>query len=96
MSRITKDQVLNVAHLARLEINDEEVEMFTDQLDQMISMAEKIDELDTANINPTTHVFHQENVMREDIAAEGLPLEEVLKNVPDHKDGQIKVPTILE
>ncbi|MEK3889755.1 Asp-tRNA(Asn)/Glu-tRNA(Gln) amidotransferase subunit GatC [Bacillus sp. FSL K6-3431] len=96
MSRISKDQVLHVAHLARLEINDEEAEKFTVDLDQMISMAENLDGLETGNIKPTSHVFQQENVMREDVAEKGLPREEVLKNVPSHQDGQIKVPTILE
>lgn len=96
MSRISKEQVLHVAHLARLDINDEEADKFTSQLDDIISMAEKLDELNTENIQPTSHVFAQKNIMREDKAAEGLPLEDVMKNVPDQKDGQIKVPTIIE
>ncbi|MBS4206129.1 Asp-tRNA(Asn)/Glu-tRNA(Gln) amidotransferase subunit GatC [Lederbergia citrea] len=96
MSRISKDEVLHVAHLARLEINDEQAEFFTDQIGRVIKMAEELNELDTANIDPTSHVFAQKNVMREDVAEKGLPLEEVLKNVPNHQDGLIKVPTILE
>ncbi|CAM3883758.1 Asp-tRNA(Asn)/Glu-tRNA(Gln) amidotransferase subunit GatC [Lederbergia lenta] len=96
MSRISKEQVLHVAHLARLEINDEEAEKFTEDLDDMISMAENLDGLNTASIKPTSHVFQQENVMREDVAEEGLPRDEVMRNVPSHQDGQIKVPTILE
>ncbi|MBS4198064.1 Asp-tRNA(Asn)/Glu-tRNA(Gln) amidotransferase subunit GatC [Bacillus sp. FJAT-49732] len=96
MSRISKDQVLHVAHLARLEMNNEEAEQFTEQLDRIIEMAEKLDELNTENIKPTSHVFAQENVMREDVAVKGLPIEEVLRNVPQHEDGQIKVPKILD
>ncbi|MBS4220584.1 Asp-tRNA(Asn)/Glu-tRNA(Gln) amidotransferase subunit GatC [Bacillus sp. FJAT-49711] len=96
MSRISKDQVLHVAHLARLDINDEEAENFTEQLDRIIEMAEKLDELTTGNIKPTSHVFAQENVMREDVAVKGLPIEDVLRNVPQHEDGQIKVPNILD
>lgn len=96
MSRISKDQVLHVAHLARLDINDEEAEIFTNQLDRIISMAEKLDELNTENIKPTSHVFAQENILREDIVEEGLPIDLVMKNVPKHQDGQIKVPSILE
>ncbi|MBW8349406.1 Asp-tRNA(Asn)/Glu-tRNA(Gln) amidotransferase subunit GatC [Bacillus sp. IITD106] len=96
MSRITKDQVLHVAHLARLEMNDNEAELYTEQLDRIIEMAERLDELNTENIKPTSHVFAQENIMREDVPVKGLPIEEVLRNVPQHEDGQIKVPKILD
>ncbi|RFU61827.1 Asp-tRNA(Asn)/Glu-tRNA(Gln) amidotransferase subunit GatC [Peribacillus glennii] len=96
MSRISKDQVKHVAHLARLAITEEETEMFTKQLDQIISFAEQLNELDTENVEPTSHVLDMKNVMREDIPQKGLPVEEVLKNAPDSKGGQIRVPSILD
>lgn len=96
MSRISKDQVKHVAHLARLAITEEEAELFTSQLDSIITFAEQLNELDTENVQPTTHVLHMKNVLREDVPAKGLPVEEVLKNAPDHKDGQVRVPSILE
>lgn len=96
MSRISEDQVKHVAHLARLAISEEEAVMFTSQLDAIISYAEQLNELDTDHVQPTTHVLPMKNVMREDVAKEGLPVDEVLKNAPDHKNGQIRVPTILE
>jgi len=96
MSRISKEQVYHVANLARLEINDQEAEKFTKQLDDIINLAELLNEVDTSNIKPTSHVFNIQNVMREDVAEKGLPREEVLKNAPDHKDGQIRVPSIIE
>lgn len=96
MSRITKEQVYHIAELARLEINEEEAELFTSQLDDMINMVEKLDELDTTNVKPMSHVFIQENVMREDVTVEGLPIEETMKNVPEHEERLIKVPQILE
>ncbi|WP_243299515.1 Asp-tRNA(Asn)/Glu-tRNA(Gln) amidotransferase subunit GatC [Bacillus litorisediminis] len=96
MSRISLDEVKHVAHLARLEITEEEAVMFTKQLDAIISYAEQLNELDTENIEPTSHVLDMKNVMREDIPEKGLPREEVLKNAPDHEDGQIKVPSILD
>ncbi|WP_417898187.1 Asp-tRNA(Asn)/Glu-tRNA(Gln) amidotransferase subunit GatC [Bacillus haimaensis] len=96
MSRISEDQVKHVAHLARLAISEEEAVMFTSQLDAIITFAEQLNELDTDHVAPTTHVLPMKNVMREDIAKEGLPVDEVLKNAPDHKNGQIRVPTILE
>ncbi|MBA4538258.1 Asp-tRNA(Asn)/Glu-tRNA(Gln) amidotransferase subunit GatC [Bacillus aquiflavi] len=96
MSRITIDQVKHVAHLARLAITDEEAEKFTKQLDGIISFAEELNEINTDNVEPTTHVLYMENVMREDVPQKGLSLEEVLKNAPDHQDGQVRVPSILE
>jgi aspartyl-tRNA(Asn)/glutamyl-tRNA(Gln) amidotransferase subunit C len=96
MSRISKDEVKHVAHLARLAITEEEAEMFQKQLDAIITFAEQLNELDTDQVEPTSHVLHMKNVMREDKPAKGLPIEEVLKNAPDQKDGQIRVPAILE
>jgi len=96
VSRISKEQVEHVAHLARLAVTEEEVNIFTNQLDAIISFSEQLNELDTTNVKPTSHVLPMKNVMREDVAKEGLPREEVLKNAPDHKDGQIRVPSVLE
>lgn len=96
MSRISEDQVKHVAHLARLAITEEEAQMLTDQLDKIITYAEELNELNTDNVEPTAHVLEIKNVMREDRAEKGLPREEVLKNAPEHQDGQIKVPGIME
>ncbi|KJE27520.1 Asp-tRNA(Asn)/Glu-tRNA(Gln) amidotransferase subunit GatC [Geobacillus thermoleovorans] len=96
MSRISIEQVKHVADLARLAITDEEAEMFTKQLDAIITFAEQLNELDTENVPPTSHVLDMRNVMREDVPEPGLPREEVLKNAPDQQDGQFRVPAILE
>lgn len=96
MSRISIDQVKHVADLARLAITDEEAEMFAKQLDAIITFAEQLNELDTENVPPTSHVLDMRNVMREDIPEPGLPREEVLKNAPNQQDGQFRVPAILE
>jgi aspartyl-tRNA(Asn)/glutamyl-tRNA(Gln) amidotransferase subunit C len=90
------DEVKYVANLARLAITEEEAEKFTNQLDAIISFAEQLNELDTDHVEPTSHVLDIKNVMREDIAKPGLPVEEVLKNAPDHENGQIRVPSIIE
>lgn len=96
MSRISAEEVKHVANLARLAVTEEEVEKFTQQLDKIISFAEQLNELDTENVEPTSHVLDMKNVMREDVPAKGLPREEVLKNAPEHENGQIKVPSIIE
>ncbi|MED3552861.1 Asp-tRNA(Asn)/Glu-tRNA(Gln) amidotransferase subunit GatC [Cytobacillus praedii] len=96
MSRISPDQVKHVANLARLAITEEETEKFTNQLDAIISFAEQLNEINTDGVEPTSHVLDMKNVMREDIPQEGLPQSEVLKNAPEHQDGQVKVPSIME
>lgn len=96
MSRITKEQVNHVANLARLEFDEEQIEKFTKQLDDIISLAESLNEVDTTNVEPTSHVLDIRNVLREDKAKPGLSREEVLKNAPDQKDGQFRVPSIIE
>jgi aspartyl-tRNA(Asn)/glutamyl-tRNA(Gln) amidotransferase subunit C len=96
MSRISIDEVKHVAHLARLEISEEEAVKFRENLDSIISFAELLNEIDTDHVEPTSHVLPIRNVLREDQASEGLPKEEVLKNAPEHQDGQFKVPSILE
>ncbi|OLS40906.1 Asp-tRNA(Asn)/Glu-tRNA(Gln) amidotransferase subunit GatC [Bacillus sp. MRMR6] len=95
MTRISNDQVKHVANLARLAITDAEVDKFTKQLDAIITFAEQLNEVDTDHVEPTNHVLDMKNVLREDIPQKGLPREEVLKNAPDHQDGQIKVPAIM-
>ncbi|KAA0816896.1 Asp-tRNA(Asn)/Glu-tRNA(Gln) amidotransferase subunit GatC [Bacillus licheniformis] len=96
MSGISIEEVKHVAHLARLAITDEEAAMFTEQLDSIISFAEELNEVDTENVKPTTHVLQMKNIMREDVPDKGLPVEDVVKNAPDHKDGYIRVPSILD
>ncbi|GGH73712.1 aspartyl/glutamyl-tRNA(Asn/Gln) amidotransferase subunit C [Compostibacillus humi] len=96
MANITIEQVKHVAHLARLALTDEEAEQLTKDLAAIIQYAEQLNELDTENIEPTTHVIDMKNVMRKDEPKEWITQEEALKNAPDHKDGLFRVPAILE
>lgn len=96
LTQITKELVLKIAELARLELSDKELENLQNDLGSIIHYVEKLNELDTTGVPPTSHVLDLKNVMREDIPVPGIPREEVLKNVPDHQDGQIRVPSILE
>ncbi|WP_221568304.1 Asp-tRNA(Asn)/Glu-tRNA(Gln) amidotransferase subunit GatC [Alkalihalobacillus sp. TS-13] len=96
MARITKEEVKHVAKLARLAVTEEEAEKFTSQLDAIIGYAEQLKELDTDDVEPTTHVLDMKNVLREDEAKPWLTNEEALKNTPDTQNGLIKVPAVLE
>ncbi|MFC3800297.1 Asp-tRNA(Asn)/Glu-tRNA(Gln) amidotransferase subunit GatC [Cohnella sp. GCM10012308] len=95
MSITTKD-VEHVANLARLTLTDDEKEQFTGQLNAILKYAEKLNELDTAGVEPTSHVLPLSNVMREDAPKASLPIEKVLRNAPEAEDDQFKVPAVLE
>ncbi|MCD8510389.1 MAG: Asp-tRNA(Asn)/Glu-tRNA(Gln) amidotransferase subunit GatC [Bacillus sp. (in: Bacteria)] len=96
MKRITQEQVKHVANLARLEFTDAEIELFTQQLDDIIVYAEQLNELDTTDVEPTSHVLDVKNVLREDEVKPSKDRDEVLKNAPAHEGGQFKVPSVLE
>ena len=96
MSRITKEEVRHVANLARLSLNEEEIDLFTKQLDDIITYAEQLNELNTEHIEPTSHVLDLKNVLREDKARTWISRDEALANAPDQENGQVKVPAILD
>lgn len=94
--KLTKDDVVYVAELARLEFNDDELKVFSDQLTSILDYAEKLNELDTSNIMPTAHVLPVNNVLREDVVIPSLDREKVLQNAPDQQNGCFKVPKVIE
>jgi aspartyl-tRNA(Asn)/glutamyl-tRNA(Gln) amidotransferase subunit C len=96
MSTITKQDVEHVAHLARLALTAEEAEKMTKQLDSILAFVEKLNELDTTHVEPTSHVLPLNNVTRADEVRPSLPVEEALKNTAEHRDQQVKVPSVLE
>ncbi len=93
--KISKKQVEHVAHLARLILTEEELETMTGQLDNLLSYVDKLDELDTGRIVPTSHVFSVYNAFRDDIVKESLLRNEVLMNAPQHNGEMFKVPRII-
>lgn len=93
---ISKEQVEKVATLARLKLTDKERDQFTIQLNDILQFAEKLNELDTDQIEPTSHVLPMTNVMREDEVKPSLPRDQALSNAPDKQDGMFRVPTVFE
>jgi aspartyl-tRNA(Asn)/glutamyl-tRNA(Gln) amidotransferase subunit C len=91
---LSRDQVLHVARLARLELTDAEVERFSGELSKVLDHIEKISELgDLADIPPTSHVVAVENVLRPDVARPSLPSETALESAPDAALGGFRVPS---
>jgi aspartyl-tRNA(Asn)/glutamyl-tRNA(Gln) amidotransferase subunit C len=95
MSISLKD-VEHVAKLARLELSEEEKQVFTEQLNSILKYAEHLNSLDTEGVEPTSHAMPLLNVMREDKTHESLPPDKVFLNAPEEEEGQFKVPAVLE
>ncbi len=94
--KISKQEVEHVAKLGRLELSEQEQEKLTDQLSSILTYVEKLNQLDTKGVEPTSHVLDINNVMRDDVAAESLPQDVALANAPDKAAGHYRVPLIIE
>jgi aspartyl-tRNA(Asn)/glutamyl-tRNA(Gln) amidotransferase subunit C len=92
MARITRDEVLHVARLARLELSDDEVAKFREQLSDIIEAVSKVSELDLSDVPPTSHPLAIQNAWAEDVPHECLSVDEAFANAPDRDDDHFRVP----
>jgi aspartyl-tRNA(Asn)/glutamyl-tRNA(Gln) amidotransferase subunit C len=90
---IEREQVLHVARLARLRLNDDEVEKMSRELSGILDHIERIGELDLENVEPTSHVIQLENVLREDVPRPSWPRDRMLAEAPDVAAGGFRVPS---
>lgn len=93
--RIKREEVEHVAHLARLNLEGDELDQMTEQLDMILSYVAKLDELDTTGVEPTTHAFSITNAFREDTVKPSLEQDEALANGPDHNEDSFIVPRVI-
>ncbi len=92
---ITKSDVEHVALLARLELSEEEKELYTKQLSDILEHAQTLNQLDTGDIPPTAHVLPLQNVFREDKVGDHLDPDKALSNAPDKEGSFFRVPKIV-
>jgi aspartyl-tRNA(Asn)/glutamyl-tRNA(Gln) amidotransferase subunit C len=92
---ITRKEVEYVARLARLELSEEEAEKYTEQLDEIIIFIQKLNELDTTDVQPTSHTNVTGTVFREDRARQSDVLELALENAPEREGTAIRVPKVI-
>lgn len=92
---ISRDEVAHLARLARLALDDEELDRFGSQLDVILGAVSRIRELDTADVPPTSHALPLTNVTRPDELRPGLTQEQALSGAPAAEDGRFRVPRIL-
>jgi aspartyl-tRNA(Asn)/glutamyl-tRNA(Gln) amidotransferase subunit C len=90
---IDREQVLHVARLARLRLEEDEIDRMSRELSTVLDHIEKISELDLDGVSPTTHVVEIENVLRPDEPRPSWPRDRVLAEAPDAAAGGFRVPT---
>ncbi len=96
MAKWDVKQIEYVARLARLDLSPAEKEKFSRQLGEITKYIEKLNQLDTTQIEPTAHILPLQNVWRRDEAQDSLPREDIERIMPDSHDGFFKVPPVLD
>ena len=94
--KISKQEVLDTAELARLEFEDSDLDKFTEQLGRILEYIEDLNELDTEGVEPTSHVLELTTPLREDAVDQLITTEEALQNAPEKDDDFFVVPKVIE
>jgi aspartyl-tRNA(Asn)/glutamyl-tRNA(Gln) amidotransferase subunit C len=94
--KITKDEVLYVADLARLELDDMAIEKYADQIDTILEYVDQLKAVDTEGVRPTSHAIFLTNAFREDEEQPHLNRDQALANAPEKEEGNFVVPKIIE
>jgi aspartyl-tRNA(Asn)/glutamyl-tRNA(Gln) amidotransferase subunit C len=92
---LSREEVVYVAKLARLDLTEEETTLFASQLSSVIDHVAALGRLDTTGVRPTSHPLDLVNVLRDDVVVPSLSRDVVLANAPATEDGKFKVPSIL-
>tara|TARA_B100001250_G_scaffold296855_1_gene258377 strand:- start:170 stop:457 length:288 start_codon:yes stop_codon:yes gene_type:complete len=95
MTKISSSDVRKVAQLARLELPEDQIETYTNQLEEILSYVDQLQEIDTQNITPTTRAVEVVNAMREDIVKVNSSREDILNEAPHREGDFFRVPKIL-
>ena len=92
---LSREEVAHLAHLARMAVSDEELDLFSGQLDVILRAVARVQEVAGEDVPPTTHAVPMTNVTRPDVARPCLPRDVVLSQAPAAEDGRFRVPRIL-
>jgi len=92
---ISREEVLHIARLTKLKLSEEEVELFREQLGEILEYFRKLEEVDTEDVEPLKHVIATEKAFREDEPRGSVSPEEALKNAPKRRDGYFEVPKVI-
>lgn len=94
--KISKEEVVYIAKLARLELTEEEIEKFQHQLSDILTYIDKLNEVDTENVEITYNVNNKINALRDDILQDSFSYEKIFKNAPEVEDNHFKIPKVIE
>jgi len=93
---VDKNEILKIANLAKLKFNDEEIEKFTSQFNEILNYMDKLNEINTENVQPLSHPLDINNVMREDELFNSIETKDALLNAPDKDEQYFKVPKVIK
>ena len=94
--KLSREEVMHIAALARLGITENEIEKAREQLSNILENFEVLKEIDTTNVPPTAQSINLVNVMRDDVPQPSLPAEDILANAPDREGDLFKLRAVLE
>ena len=93
--KITKDEIVHVAKLARLHLDDAAIELYTKQLGEILAYMDTLNRVDTRGVPPTSHAILINNAFRDDEVKPSMPVERALTNAPEAEDGGFVVPKVI-
>lgn len=93
---VSKEEIIKIAKLSKLKFNDEEIEKFTSQFNEILEYMAKLNELDTENVQPLSHPLEVTNVMRDDKLMPSIETKKALQNAPDSDEQYFKVPKVIK
>ncbi|MGD9150631.1 MAG: Asp-tRNA(Asn)/Glu-tRNA(Gln) amidotransferase subunit GatC [Desulfobacterales bacterium] len=93
--KITKEEVLYVARLARLDLDADAIDKFAGQIDEILGYIDKLNQVDTEGTQPTSHAISLTNAFRDDVERQHLERERALSNAPEAEEGQFVVPKVV-
>lgn len=96
MAQISQETVKYVAHLARIDLKDNELEKLSHQLRDILDFIDKLKILDVAKVSPTSHILALNNVLRDDVQRPSLPADKALSNSSQKEEGFFVVPKVIE
>lgn len=94
--QVTKELVEYVANLSRIRLDEKQTEKMINELGAIVDYMDILNQIDTENVEPLSHVFSITNVMRDDEVKESYARDELLKNAPDHTDETFVVPKTVD
>lgn len=92
---VSKEEILYIAKLANLKINDDEIEKYKNDINQILDYIKLLDEVDTTGVKPLSHPLEFNAKLREDVMIDSVSTEDALKNAPSHDGEYFKIPKVI-